>query len=112
MPGNHLVHFLLEAVEQLDVRTARVNEQGSGSEQYPPAMMLGLLIYSYATGVFGSRRIEQTTYENVAVRLLCADTHPDHDILLASRMRSGGRIGSCWPAALRRCWSWPPAAGS
>jgi len=85
VPGNHLVHFLLEAVEQLDVRTARINEQGSGSDQYPPAMMLGLLIYSYATGVFSSRRIEQSTYDSVAVRLLCADTHPDHDTICAFR---------------------------
>ena len=85
VPSNHLVHFLIEAVEQLDVRTARINEQGSGSDQYPPAMMLGLLIYSYATGVFSSRRIEQSTSDSVAVRLLCAETHPDHDTICAFR---------------------------
>ena len=61
VPADHLVHFMIDLIGELDVRTARVNEQGSGSEQYPPAMMRGLLIYSYATGVFGSRRIEQTT---------------------------------------------------
>ena len=88
VPADHLVHFMIDAVGELDVRTARVNEQGSGSEQYPPAMMLGLLIYSYATGVFGSRRIEQTTYENVAVRLLCADTHPDHDTICSFRRQN------------------------
>jgi transposase len=85
VPSNHLVHFLIEAVEQLDLRSAHINERGSGSDQYPPAMMLGLLIYSYATGVFGSRRIEQSTYDSVAVRLLCADTHPDHDTICAFR---------------------------
>jgi transposase len=85
VPRNHLVHFLIEAVEQLDVRTARINERGSGSDQYPPAMMLGLLIYRYASGVFSSRRIEQSTYDSVAVRLLCADTHPDHDTICAFR---------------------------
>ena len=42
-------------------------------------MMLGLLIYSYSTGTFASHRIETLTYENVAVRFLTADTHPDHD---------------------------------
>ncbi len=51
-------------------------------------MMLGLLIYSYATGVFGSRRIEQTTDENVAVRLLCGDTHPDHDTIGSFRRQN------------------------
>jgi hypothetical protein len=48
-------------------------------------MLLGLLTYSYATGVFGSRRIEQSTYDNVAVRVLTADTHPDHDTICTFR---------------------------
>ena len=47
--------------------------------------MLGLLIYGYATGTFSSRRIEKHTYEQVAVRLLCADHHPDHDTICAFR---------------------------
>ncbi len=85
VPAEHLVHFVIDAVEQLDLRAARVNERGSGSEQYPPAMMLALLIYSYATGLFGSRRIEQSTFDHVPVRLLCADTHPDHDTICAFR---------------------------
>jgi transposase len=88
VPAHHLVHFVIDAIGELDVRMARVNEHGSGSEQYPPVMMLGLLIYSYATGVFGSRRIEQTTYENVAVRLLCGDTHPDHDAICSFRRQN------------------------
>ena len=60
-------------------RTAHfhVNHRGAGSEQYPPAMMLALLIYCYATGRFGSRTIEAATYHDVAVRYLCANTHPD-----------------------------------
>ena len=47
--------------------------------------MLGLLIYSYATGTFSSRRIEKNTHEQVAVRLLCADHHPDHDSICTFR---------------------------
>ena len=85
VPGDHLVHFLLDAVEALDLRQVKVNLRGTGSEQYPPSMLLGLLIYSYATGTFGSRRIEQSTYESVPVRLLTADTHPDHDTLCTFR---------------------------
>jgi transposase len=64
---------------------ARVNERGTGDEQYPPRLLLGLLIYSYATGVFASRQIERATHEPVAVRLLCADTHPDHDTICTFR---------------------------
>jgi Transposase DDE domain/Transposase domain (DUF772) len=56
-----------------------VNARGTGSEQYPPAMMLTLLIYCYATGRFGSRTIEAATYGDVAVRYLCANQHPEHD---------------------------------
>jgi transposase len=44
-----------------------------------------LLIYCYATGTFSSRRIETLTYENVAVRYLTADTHPDHDSICTFR---------------------------
>jgi transposase len=85
VPEKHLVHFVMDAVAELDLRQAQVNERGTGDAQYPPGMMLGLLIFSYATGVFSSRQIERSTYENVAVRLLCADTHPDHDTICTFR---------------------------
>ena len=102
VPAGHLVHFVIDAIGELDVRMARVNEQGSGSEQYPPAMMLGLLIYSDATGVFGSRRIEQTTYENVAVRLLCGDTHPDHDTICSFRRQNRELLSRSFAQVLER----------
>ena len=85
VPADHLVHFIIDAVDALELRQVKVNTRGTGSEQYPPPMMLGLLIYSYATGIFGSRRIEQSTYDSVPVRLLTADTHPDHDTLCTFR---------------------------
>ncbi len=85
VPADHLVHFILDAVAALDLRQVKVNERGTGSEQYPPTMMLALLIYSYATGTFGSRRIEQSTHDSVPVRLLTADTHPDHDTICTFR---------------------------
>ena len=79
------MHFILDAVEQLPITDFRVNERGSGSEQYPPRMMLALLIYCYATGRFGSRTIEAASYSDVAVRYLCANYHPDHDSICAFR---------------------------
>jgi transposase len=85
VPADHLAHFVLDAVEALDLRQVKVNTRGTGDAQYPPTMLLGLLIYSYATGTFGSRRIERSTFENVAVRLLTADTHPDHDTICTFR---------------------------
>src|SRR5471032_2617505 len=89
LPADHLVHVIMDAVEQLDLSRAQVNQRGSGDAQYPPGMLLGLLIYSYATGLFSSRAIERASYENVAVRLLCGDTHPDHDTVCAFRRRNG-----------------------
>ena len=85
VPADHLVHFILDAVDALDLRPVKVNTRGTGSEQYPPHLLLGLLLYSYATGTFSSRRIEQSTYDSVPVRLLTADTHPDHDTLCTFR---------------------------
>jgi transposase len=85
VPADHLVHFIVDAVAALELRQVKVNERGTGSEQYPPTMMLALLIYSYATGTFGSRRIEQSTYDSVPTRLLTADTHPDHDTICTFR---------------------------
>ena len=85
----HLVHFILDAVGELDLRAAKVNARGCGSKQYPPRMLLGLLIYSYVTGVFSSRQIERMTYDSVPVRVLCGDTHPDHDTLCTFRRANG-----------------------
>ena len=61
VPAGHLAHFILDAVEEMDLRQVRVNERGTGSEEYPPRRLLALLLYSYATGVFSSRRIKQAT---------------------------------------------------
>ena len=85
LPAEHLVHFLLDAVEQIPTGHFHVNHRGTGSEQYPPTMMLALLIYCYATGRFGSRTIEAATHSDVAVRYLCANQHPDHDSICVFR---------------------------
>ena len=82
---DHMVHFIMDAVGALDLSRAQINQRGTGNAQYPPSMMLGLLIYCYATGTFASRRIETLTHENVAVRYLCANTHPDHDSICKFR---------------------------
>jgi transposase len=85
VPADHLAHFILDAVEEMDLRQVRVNERGTGSEQYPPRMLLALLLYCYATGVFSSRRIEQATFDSVPVRMISGDTHPDHDTICTFR---------------------------
>jgi transposase len=85
VPENHMSQFILDAVEEMDLSAAKVNHRGSGSEQYPPGMLLCLLIYSYSSGVFSSRSIERASYDSVATKVLCADSHPDHDTICAFR---------------------------
>src|SRR5258708_9628052 len=51
----------------------------------PPRMLLSLLLYGYATGVFSSRKIERATYEAVPFRFIAGNVHPDHDTLAAFR---------------------------
>jgi transposase len=83
--SDDVVHLVIEAVEQMDLREAVVNERGTGSAQYPPSMMLGLLIYCYAHGRYSARKIEAATHSEVAVRYLTGDTHPDHDTIATFR---------------------------
>jgi transposase len=85
VPARHLAHFVLEAVGEMDLRHVQVNERGSGCPQYPPRMLLALLLYCYATGVFSSRRIEQAASDSVPVRMICGGTHPDHDTICTFR---------------------------
>lgn len=95
-----LVHFVLEALNGVTVPDG-AGKRGSGSEEYPPLMMLGLLVYSYATGVFSSRKIERLTYESVSVRYLCANTHPDHDTIATFRRSHHDLFSESFTAVLR-----------
>ena len=85
VPEDDLSHFVLEAVNRVPMERFRVNERGTGSAQYHPRMMLGLLIHSYAHGIFGSRRIERATYRDLGVRYVSGNRHPDHDTICKFR---------------------------
>jgi transposase len=90
-----LARLIVDVVEQCDLRRAVTNDRGSGSLQYPPGMMVSLLIYAYAQGVFSSRRIEQLTYENLSVRYVCGNTHPDHDTIAKFRRENDALFQDC-----------------
>lgn len=92
LPEDHLAHFILEAVESLNLTSLRVNERGTGDAQYPPRMMLSLLLYCYASGTFSSRGIERATYDHVPARFLSGDTHPDHDTICTFRRENQALI--------------------
>jgi len=95
-----LVHFVIHAVERLPLSAFAVNHKGCGDEQYPPHMMLALLIYCYANGIFSSRRIERATYRDIAVRYLTGNTHPDHDTICTFRRNNQQAIAAAFVEVL------------
>lgn len=101
LPERHLARFVVEIVDQLDVTAMSRSYRGSGSAAYHPGMLLGLLIYGYATGVFSSRKIERATYDSVAFRFIAANQHPDHDTLATFRKRFLPEIEGLFVSVLR-----------
>ena len=87
LPQRHLARFVVEVIDGLDLRALSGSYRGSGSASYHPEMLLGLLVYGYATGVFSSRKLERATYDSVAFRFIAANDHPDHDTIATFRQR-------------------------
>ena len=85
IPADDLGHFVIEAVDRVDLGAFKVNHRGTGSAQYHPRMMLALMIYCYANGIFSSRRIERATHRDIGVRFVAANRHPDHDTIARFR---------------------------
>lgn len=87
LPQRHLARFVVEVIAGLDLRPMTGSYRGSGEASYHPSLLLGILIYGYATGVFSSRKLERATYDSVAFRFIAANDHPDHDTIAAFRRR-------------------------
>jgi transposase len=87
LPERHLARFVVEVIAGLDLRAMTGRYRGSGEASYHPAVLLGILVYGYATGVFSSRKLERATYDSVAFRFVAANQHPDHDTIAAFRRR-------------------------
>jgi transposase len=100
VPEDDLAHFIVEAVERVRIGAFKVNWAGTGKAQYHPRVMLALLIYSYANGLFSSRRIERATHRDVGVRFVAADQHPDHDTIATFRRENGDAIAAAFAEVL------------
>ena len=87
LPERHLARFVVEVIAGLDLRAMTGDYRGSGEASYHPSVVLGLLVYGYATGVFSSRKLERATYDSVAFRFIAANQHPDHDTIATFRRR-------------------------
>jgi transposase len=92
LPKRHLARAVVDIVEKLNLSEFVSAYRGTGSASYHPALLLELLIYGYATGVFSSRAIEQATYESLAFRYISCDEHPDHDTIANFRKRFTEKI--------------------
>ena len=78
---NHLARFIVSIIAQRDLSKIYARYAPVGGEPIDPKVLLGLLFYGYATGVFSSRKIEQATYESIPFRFLAGGLHPDHDTI-------------------------------
>jgi transposase len=87
LPEQHLARFVVDIVEQLDLSKLESCYGGGGKQPYHPALLLAMMFYGYATGVFSSRKLEQASHDSVAFRFITADSHPDHDTIATFRKR-------------------------
>jgi len=81
LPASHLARFVVEVVAALDLSSLYARYSTRAGEPFAPEILLGLLFYGYATGVFSSRRIEKATHESIPFRYIAGNLHPDHDTL-------------------------------
>ncbi len=87
LPEEHLARFIVEIVDRLDLSRIEAAYAGRGSKAYHPSLLLSLLFYGYATGVFSSRKLEAATYDSIAFHFICVNSHPDHDTIATFRRR-------------------------
>ena len=81
LPLNHLARFVVDVITQLDLSRIYAGYAPVGGVAFAPEILLGLLFYGYATGVFSSRKIERQTYESIPFRFIASGLHPDHDTI-------------------------------
>ncbi len=79
LPSDHLAYFISDVVEQLDLSDimARYERERRGGPPYHPELMVKVLLYGYCVGVASSRRIARRLHEDVAFRVLAANSTPD-----------------------------------
>lgn len=92
LPPSHLARFIVEVIAQLDLTGIYARYAPVGGEAIAPEILLGLLFYGYATGIFSSRKIERATYESLPFRFVASGLPPDHDTIANFRKTFLGEI--------------------
>ena len=106
LPAGHLARFLVDVVWALDLSAIYKSYQdkdGRGQAAYAPEMMVRLLLYGYAKGVYSSRKIQTRTFEDIAFRYLSGDQHPDHATIAEFRKRHLDALSDLFRQALLLC---------
>lgn len=85
LPPDHLARFVVDTIAHLDLSAIYARYGTRGGQPYAPDILLALLFYGYATGIFSTRKLERATYETVPFRFLAGNLHPDHDTLATFR---------------------------
>ena len=85
LPPDHLARFVVDTIAQLDLSAIYARYGSRGGQPYAPEILLAVLFYGYATGVFSTRKIERATYETAPFRFIASNLHPDHDTLATFR---------------------------
>ena len=102
LPPGHLARFIARVITELDLQEIYGVYGSRGGVAIAPEVLLGLLFYGYATGVFSSRKIEQATYESIPIRFLSGNLHPDHDTIANFRRRFLEQIKGLFVQVLMR----------
>jgi transposase len=105
LPEKHLVWFILDAMEHVDLTPfyKKYREDGSGGASFDPGMMMTLLVYSYSQGLRSSRRIEKKCQEEITFRIITANQMPDHSTIARFRKNHQKRIQELFVEVLRLC---------
>ena len=105
LPADHLAWFVLDVVDQLDLHPflAAYRADGHGRAAYQPRMLLAVLLYAYSTGIRSSRQIERRCHEDIAFRVLAANSTPDHVTIAWFRVRHEQALAGLLVASLQLC---------
>lgn len=108
LPEDHLAYFVLDLLADMDLGPIERSLQAKdarGERPFAPRMMLALLVYGYAVGVFSSRKIERATHEDVGFRVLAAGEHPHFTTINDFRLRHRGAFADLFQQVLEECMS-------
>ena len=104
VPEDHLARFVRDVVETLNLTAIEATyTEERGYPPYHPRMMVGVLLYAYATGTYSSRKIARRLVEDVAVRFLAAGNQPDFRTLSDFRKRHSAALAALFTQVLRLC---------